>query len=112
MAAAGPDNVDDKEEEINNPQPGTGSDSPKRERGFIAGKGGFEKVPRRSDLWSVLLYGEAVSVATAAAQRYVEDEFPRVIEKEAFFPNKFLIWTKRICYGRGCRPARFSSRMR
>ena len=91
MAAAEPDDVGDEEKEIDNPHPGISSDSLKKERGFVASKGGFGKLQRRSDLWSVLLYGEAASAATAAAQRYVEEKFPRVIEKEAFFQYKFLV---------------------
>ena len=88
VAAAGPDDDGDEEEDIDDPQPGTSSDSPKRERGFVASKGWFEKFQKRFGLRSVPLYGEAASADTAAAQRYVEEEFPQIIEEGGYLPEQ------------------------
>ena len=61
VAATGPDDDGAEEEDSDDPQPGSSSDSPKRERGFVASKGRFEKFQKTFSLWSVSQCGETAS---------------------------------------------------
>ena len=64
------------------------SDLPPREQGFTASKSWFDKFQKRYGIRSVPLNGEAVSVDTDAARRYVEDEFPKLIIEGGYLPEQ------------------------
>lgn len=86
----GADEDDEDDETPYEPKPSTSaaSDSPPRRGGFVASKGWFEKFKKRFGLRSVPLYGEAASADNEAARRYVEDEFPKIIEEGGYLPEQ------------------------
>ena len=110
MAAA--DDDGDEEEDSDNPQPGSSSDSPKKERGFVASKGWFEKFQETFSLWSVSQYGETASADTAAAQRYVVEKFPQIIEESGYLLEQLFNTNETGLFWKRMPPARSSSRMR
>ena len=61
---------------------------PSASSGFAASKGWFEKFKKRFGLRSVSLYGEAASADQDAADRYVEEDFPTLIEEGGYVPEQ------------------------
>ena len=88
------------------------SESPPRGRGFTASKDWFDKFQKRYGIRSVPLYGEAASADTDAACRYVENEFPMIINGVATYLSKCLTRMKQVFFGRGCLLVFSSSRMK
>ncbi|KAM9385675.1 tigger transposable element-derived protein 1-like [Pholidichthys leucotaenia] len=94
LVPEGESNEDDEsgdDDEADEPQPSTSASSdptPREKRGFVASKGWFEKFKRRFGLRSVPLYGEAASADQEAALRYVEDQFPKLIEEGGYLPEQ------------------------
>ena len=86
------DEVGDDDDEDDNPQPGTSAgtsaSSDAETPSFVASKGWFDKFKKRFGLRSVPLYGEAASADQEAARRYVEDEFPKLIEEGGYLPQQ------------------------
>ena len=64
------------------------SDSTPRGRGFTASKGWFDKFQKRYGIRNVPLNGEVASADTDAARRYVEDEFPKLINEDGYQPEQ------------------------
>ncbi|XP_067134285.1 tigger transposable element-derived protein 1-like [Centruroides vittatus] len=88
------DEGDDNDDE-NEPQPSTSasSDPTAREKpDFVASKGWFEKFKRRFGLCSIPLYGEASSADQEAALRYVEEEFPKIIDEGGYLPEQVKLY--------------------
>ncbi|XP_051784731.1 tigger transposable element-derived protein 1-like [Erpetoichthys calabaricus] len=79
---------EEDEVDVEDPQPGTSSDSPRKKWQFSASKGWFAKFQKRYGLKSVSLQGEAASADTIAAETYVNETFKKIISEGGYRPEK------------------------